>query len=469
MTFLKATAARITIDRGPYHDRYPDFNASVFYYAGSIVAVPFRENDSDSDVAYYNYYIARNDIQPGGLDPEDNSEWILFVSGHPRVRTLFSDSEIYEYLASVKIEYQKAFSDADSDVNVVYDKIGELVDFPASFQQIKQDIQDLQDKKIISSLNDSDAQDGFVIAWDSDSSVFRFEQPVVSINGTFADSTGNVSYSFTATKTGTRDELPDSDTLGTIYIVSGDSDSENNNGISYAYTPNGWVRIVGYTDKENELKFVNVTGDTMLAPLLLSRDPVEDSEAATKVYVDSLIDSDYEKKIIFKADPTDLAATTFEEGRIYYVQSDSTLWIYTGGQLKQFTIPGEKVYDPAFIEATLSTITGTFFDINVTTYRFSNFLPGTLRVQKNGTNIGFAVQNNISGNLQPDFSLTDALLIDASNQSFRIRVPEIYLVSNTYIVTFVAHDGKTNSVTLGAGSNDLTFVATNRSFNFGEY
>lgn len=467
MTSLRATSPRVYIDTQPYVGRYPVFNSGVFYYAGSVVSKSFQVSPTDSDNVYYNFYVSKRDISPGGLEPDVSGDWTLWVSSDPSLQSFYSDSELYTYLDQLDSDYKSFFTNTDSELTILRNQIGAFLEIDSDIAQIKREIGVLADKNLIDSLVDSDATHNKAIAWDSDTQKFKFVTPVTSVNNTSPDANGNVTYQFTETKTGTGDDLPDSDQNGTIFVVVGDSDSDAN-GKTYAFTDTGWVRLVGYTDKENELLYVNTAGDTMTGPLYLSRNPQSDSEAATKAYVDGFNDSDKQDKIILVDTVAILGTLSYETDRIYYVRENSTLWIYTNGILKQFVIPGQRVFDPVLLEVTVTNKTATTFDLVVDTYRFSSFLPGTVSFTKNGSLTPFIINNNITGTYELDNTLSSALLNNAGNQQFIIRVTEAFNNSAVYRLTFTAHDGTVTTIKVG-DRNAVSFSETNRTLNFGEY
>ena len=468
MPLLKAIAPRIYIDKNPYVNRLPVFNSGVFYYSGSIVSKSFQVSDSDSDSVYYNFYVSKRDVLPGGLEPDVGDDWTIWVSGDPNLKSFYNDSDIYTYLDALQDDYQVYYVSTDSDLSVLSSQVNSIFGFDSDINEIKADIKTIEERNLIDSLVDSEASDKKAIAWDSDNQRFKFVTAVLSVNGTLPDANGNVSYSFTETKTGTRDDRLDSDVNGTIFVVSDDSDSDAN-GSTFAFTDSGWVRMVGYSDKENELLYVNTSGDTLTGPLILSRDPVSDSEAATKGYVDGFNDSDKQDKIIILPTIVSLYSASYENNRIYYVKENSTLWIYTSGLLKQFVIPGQRVFDPVLLEATAKNKVLASFDIDVETYRFSSFLPGQLYVVKNGSsNAPIIIQSNITGTYEANNSISDCKLVDSGNQSFTIKVVETFESNSTYRLVFVAHDGATTNIILG-NKNAVSFSETNRTFNFGEY
>ena len=468
MTFLRAVAPRIFIDTNPYVERFPIFDENVFYQTGSVVTKSFQVSPTDSENVYYNFYVAVKDTSPSSLTPDKSNNWVIWVSGDPSLPTFYTDSDIYVFLGAVQTSYIGYFNNTDSDVSALDSKVKAIFGFETEIAKIKHDIKEVKERNVLDSLTDSEAQDKKVISWDSDTGKFKFVMPVLSVNNITPDANGNVNFVFTTTKTGSMDQRLDSDENGTIYVVNGDSDSDSN-GMTFTYTDSGWVRMLGYTDKENESRYVDLIGDTMTGPLLLSREPQSDSEAATKAYVDGFNDSDKQDKIITVSTVAGLFSLTPETGRIYYVKQNSSLWIYIDGTMKQFSLPAKRIFDPVLLEVTRVILTPGQFNLEVNTYRFSSFLPGTLTIIKNGsTNLPFIILNNISGTYEANNSVSNFKLVDAGNQTFIVRVAQTYDAAATYRLVFTAHDGHTTTVILGQ-ENAVSFSEANRTFNFGEY
>lgn len=475
MPILRNVAPRIYLDTDPYVDRIPTYNEKVFYPTGAIVSQHYQINDSDSDTVFHNFYVANRDIVPFDGSPEANSKWTLYVAGDPRLANLFTDSEVYDYVDAIDSDYKVNFSRVDSDITLLTDKVKDVFGFDSDIREIRASITEVEEKNIIDSLTDSDARDGHAIAWDAAASKFKFVNPVLSVNNTAPDSDGNISVSFTKATAGSRDERPDSDTSGSIFVIIGDSDSSVD-GTTYSFTDIGWVRVIGYTELENDILYVNKTGDTMTGPLLLSRDPVLDSEAATKSYVDGFNDSDKQDRIIMVENEVALAALTYETDRLYYVHSTNEMWVYHAGALSKFSLTGQRVYEPTMLEATVNgTVSASYFLVTIDTYRFSNFLEGTLslRVQVGGTGpsstIAMAAQINVSATIDVDGNLENFKLVDSAQQTFTISAFERYDSNNKYFITFVAHDGKTSQIELGGPASTVEFDEINRTLNFGEY
>ena len=117
-------------------------------------------------------------------------------------------------------------------------------------------------------------------------------ETVLSINGITPDpSTGNVPLSFGATQTGTFDNRPLTAADATVYIVSGDPDAQKD-GTAYIYSTytNQWLEISPPGQASADLRYVNLSGDTMAGPLYLpAAAPVGATEAANKKYVDDRV------------------------------------------------------------------------------------------------------------------------------------------------------------------------------------
>ena len=477
MAKLRAVAPRIYLDTNPYVERIPVYNDTIFYPAGSIVSQYYQINDSDSDTVFYNFYFANRDIPAGGGDPKTNTNWLPYAFGDPKLSLLFSDSEVFTFVEGVDSDYKVAFAAVDSDVDLLTSKVRDVYKFDSDIKAIQRDIAVIEERNLIDSLTDSDAVHNAAIAWDSQTQRFKFVRPVQTVNNVAPNSQGNVSVEFTKASSGTRDQRPDSDANGSIYVVIGDSDSTVD-GITYSFISKevGWVRVIGYTEIENDALYVNITGDTMTGPLVLSRDPLSDSEAATKRYVDGFNDSDKQDRIIYVADLTAMYALIPENNRLYYVRSTNELWTYYSGGFHKFTIPAQRIYDPVMLEA---SITGTgaanFFLCAVRTYRFSDFLEGQMYAEEEKldgtvTRKQIAIQSNGYGTF--DFATTQYngfKLADANNQLFVVSVLTKYIIGYKYYLTHIAHDGKISRIQMDADPSTVAFDEVNRTLNFGEY
>ena len=110
-----------------------------------------------------------------------------------------------------------------------------------------------------------------------------------TVNGLTPDASGNITLSLTATQTGTLASRPATAASGVVYIVSGDTAA--NNGKTYIWVTTGssgaWYQVVSYDQAVNDTLYLNVSGDTMTGPLVLSGAPTLNLHAATKAYVDA--------------------------------------------------------------------------------------------------------------------------------------------------------------------------------------
>jgi hypothetical protein len=76
---------------------------------------------------------------------------------------------------------------------------------------------------------------------------------------------------------------------------------------------------------------------------------------------------------------------------------------------------------------------------------------------------------NLVGEFEPNGQYKNARLIEASAQTFTIRIPFVYRAFNTYRLDYYSHDGVLTSITVNGASNKVAFSESNRIFNFGEY
>ena len=112
---------------------------------------------------------------------------------------------------------------------------------------------------------------------------------VRSVNGITPDTTGAVALSLTTTVTGDLASQPASADDGTLYVIVGDTDA-NNDGRSFVWanTSSSWIELAPADTATNDARYVKASGDTMAGPLTLAADPATALEAATKQYVDGI-------------------------------------------------------------------------------------------------------------------------------------------------------------------------------------
>lgn len=463
------TAARIFIDTKPKVDKSPVWSDSVYYAQGSIVSKVFV-HDSDSELTYYNWYVNRVAVPPGGASPEQNGAWTLFISTDPNLPNLFYDSEIYDFIDGAKNDYLVRFAEVDSDVTVLEDQISTLLGLDSDLTVEENRTTAIENKKIIAKLKDSDASDGKAIVWNTAQNKFVFSTLLKTVNNRTPDANGNVEINLAQTKTGTRDERLDSDIDGTIFVVSDDSDT-NVNGTTYIFSDDAreWLRVIGYTDIENDRLYLKTAGGTMTGALK-ALTPVADSDVATKAYVDSYSDPAKQDKIVVFDSENAMDPTGLVDGRLARAEAEGTLWYVKSGAFYKFTIPSQNFSDPAIVDAYFEP-TGSLF-IKVNTYRFSESELGRLIVTVNNAPVNFGLGTNCSGTLLAIGSYNNFKLNDSQKQFFTILLTSISFTSNTLVtVKYISHNGITTQVTLRGNSsyNRVVYSNNSRSFNFGEF
>ena len=119
---------------------------------------------------------------------------------------------------------------------------------------------------------------------------------VKTVNGVAPNAiTGNVSTTLTAVGTGTSASMLAASSSGTldngqVWIISGETADPltASNGEAYIFdSASGQLYELSNLDQvENDVRYVNTTGDTMTGALILSTDPTNVLGAATKQYVD---------------------------------------------------------------------------------------------------------------------------------------------------------------------------------------
>ena len=221
------------------------------------------------------------------------------------------DSDVSKLVAELGGAKEYLLKALDSDVNILTTRIDSdyrhymdnfywtwqrLDSESVKVQQLKTDFEDIiLDDPVVAEV-DRAAKAGKVPILNSiarfDKSVMPLDVPL-TVNGIVPDAAQNIVLNLTSTALGPRDGRPDSDLDGAVWIVDNTDSEAAAAGTLYIFSDytRSWQRIVGFTVAENDARYVNVTGDTMLAPLYLAADPVGANEASNKHYIDSL-DSD---------------------------------------------------------------------------------------------------------------------------------------------------------------------------------
>jgi hypothetical protein len=463
------TAARIFIDTKPKVDKSPVWSDSVYYVQGSIVSKVFV-HDSDSELTYYNWYVNRVSVPAGEAPPDANGKWTLFISTDPNLPNLFYDSEIYDFINGAKNDYLVRFAEVDSDVGILQDQIETLLGLDSDLTVEENRTTAIENKKIIANLRDSDASDGKAIVWNTAQNKFVFRTLVRTVNNRLPDASGNVEINLAQTKTGTRDERADSDVDGTIFVVSDDSDA-NVNGTTYIFSDDAreWLRVIGYTDIENDRLYLKTAGGTMTGALK-ALTPVADSDVATKAYVDSYSDPEKQDKIVVFDSEGAMNPAGLADGKLARAEAQGTLWYVKGGVFYKFTIPSQNFSDSAIVDAYFEPVGSLFIRVN--TYRFSEAETGRLIVTVNGAPVNYGLGTNCSGTLLAIGSFNNFKLNDSQKQFFTILLSSISFTSNALVtVRYISHNGVTTQVTLRGNSSFNRVVYSNnfRSFNFGEF
>ena len=133
-----------------------------------------------------------------------------------------------------------------------------------------------------------------------------YQTAVLTVNNSAPDSDGNVNvpignvYTGPTTNTGdiNTSEIGGTPQEGDIYVVNDDAADPTQVGRTYIYDSDNatWVEIDPFNASLYDPRYINVTGDTMTGNLSMNNantvtnliEPINDSDAATKGYVDSI-------------------------------------------------------------------------------------------------------------------------------------------------------------------------------------
>jgi len=210
--------------RGVFTQKFPEWQANLTYPESSVV----WENDSES-ITYFlclSSHISNDSDSRLGVPL-----WTPLLSNNTEV----IDSENSAASLNFKINHFRDSIDSDKRGSD-----SEIIDMKALVEYIKQNLTQanldsdinslksratlIESEKIIQ-FTDSDSRHLYVISWDSDLNEFVTSQAALKINNNSPDDSGFVNLSMQNILVGTRDEQPDSDDHGTMFVVSNDSEA----------------------------------------------------------------------------------------------------------------------------------------------------------------------------------------------------------------------------------------------------
>jgi hypothetical protein len=192
-----------------------------------------------------------------------------------------------------------------------------------------------------------------------------------TVNGILPDVNRNIAISITKTMTGLDVAKPATANTGVVYVVSGESNAELN-GTAYIYVESvGWKTIKSFDSAMADSRYVNITGDTLNGPLVLSGNPTTELQAATKEYVD-----------LNSGKTTTSASLNASTGVLTQTRSDNTTYtvnLFTGLDGRYVNTTGDTLTGPLLLASdpttALQAATKQYVDTATSSIGAGTFLP----------------------------------------------------------------------------------------------
>lgn len=456
----------------PITNRLPQWSYTNYYEEGNLVWSKVFDSESfELYICVRNHYSGDSDgslviHDSDSLTPDllNEKNWRLFVKEGP----FDSDSRS---LAAINWKTRNYRQTIDSDIKISTAQINWLlstVPFLPDSDSVDSDIKIANEKiieinsKTITDMVDSDSVHNGLIVWDSDSAAYTTKLFIYTFNGIGPDENGDIPLSLVKVISGTKDDKPDSELNGSVFIVSGDSESSSN-GTSYVFDNGSWVSFISPDRKRYDKKFLRSNGDNSLVGSLYVPDPIQDTQIVNKKYVDDFVkDNKQDQFNLFDSEgAVDLSLIDSEN--FYVIKSRPTLHFY---DKINNNIIGESIDDLTNFKD-VSVVSPNV--LNITTNYFSSIVYGNLQVKRNGVLEAFTIDSssNLDYNAIVANVAQDSKLKDQFNQSFTLNLSSPYNVSDSYEISYTWTTSDTAKINKAAGSND--WIVAGNNYDFGTY
>lgn len=465
------SGTRLQTKSTPIVNRLPQWSVKNYYDKNHIIC----QVDSDNINVYVcikSHIPNDSDLSLFVLDSETNlprlniSLWAHYLTTEILDSEERSPAAINQRIKRYQFTIDSDNQNLDSDLLVLQGFIplefdSETID--SDLKIARQDILFLSTETILNRFIDSDARHKEIIVWDSDSQIYKTKPTMLTFNTFGPDSNGNIPLTITKVISGDKDNRPDSDINGTVYIIAGDSDSDAI-GNSFIFDNGIWVSFISPDKEINDNKFLRIGGQNNMVGKLYVGQPFATNEIANKLYVDSILKE--KKQSAFGYFDSDLLIDTsiFDSENFVVTRENPSLWFYD--EINTTVIGNFETYLTSFINA--SVISPNV--IQFTVRHFSNELGGTLEVLKNGNLEPFTADsdnNNVAASSIVTGIATDMKLASVSSQQFTLNFTNPYSVTDKYIIKYIMHDG--DVATLTKDSDSSTWYPNLENFDFGTY
>lgn len=444
----------------PYVHRIAEWSSNNFYSDGTIV----RTLSSDSD-SYL--YVCLEDHRSNDSDNtlENRDKWVLWkFSGPVDSDAPFSFALAKTLVNNLLTTYSNDQVYFDGYVNYYSTIVPTLYDSDGIDSEITQagiEIERINDKPITDYL-DSDYEHLQIFVWDSDTETWKNQRRILSVNSVTQNSLRDIPLSINMTYYGPLDDRPDSEVKGSIFIVNGDSDSDNN-GRSFAFI-DSWTEILKDVRLNVNLYLrVNPNNYHLKGSLLVQNlIPSLDSEIVSKYYVDQIANSSIKQDRFITFDSENTVDTSLLVNGDFIINTNKAELLYFNG-INTSYVNKTSYGDFSTIEDAITN--GTI--IQVFCNALSTSVEGTLSLQNNGVYQPFTLAANCAGTSVSGIA-TQFVLLSESLQSFDISITGGITLGNKYILRYTSHDGFTTELVKEAGVSDWTLTEI-KEMDYGTY
>lgn len=454
----------------PVVNRLPTWSVENYYDVGHVIC----QKDSDD----INIYVCSKSHHPNDsefsfyvLDSEthlprlNTNLWVHYLS----TENLDSDERSPAALNRRIRNYQFTVDSDNFYLDSEILRLQSLVPFLPDSESVdsdlkiaKQDILFLSTETILKRFVDSDAKHKEIIVWDSDAQIYKTKPVMLTFNTFGPDNSGNIPLTITKVISGNKDNKPDSDVNGTVYVVVGDSDSDAA-GNSFIFNNGTWDPIISPDRQVNDSKFLRVGGQNSMVGKLYVGTPITSNQIVNKAYVDASVKDSKQSAFGFFDSDAVIDVSGSDSENFMVSKEFPTLWFYD--EINTTIIGKSEPYLVSFKNA--SVVSANV--LQVQTNYFSNRVGGTLELYKDGSLEPFVSDSddNLAVVSVGGGVAVDAKLVNSLNQTFTMNLTIAYSVASEYIIKYTMHDGDIATLTKDAGSS--TWYPNPENFDFGTY
>lgn len=451
--------------------RFPKWAKDHYYTEGSIV----WQNDYDSDqidlyVSLISHTSNDSDYSLYLKDSENDSDYYhneTVWSHWKSSRILDSDEMSYASLSSRITNVQKRWdsdqSYIDSDVQWLEYTIPLLPDSESIDSDLRAQrgrLRVLEEREVFQFI-DSDAKHNQIIVWDSDNDILVTKLVVRSLNTFGPDGNGNIPISFIKILSGTKDDKPDSETDGTIYVINNDSDSEDN-GVSFIYNIDQWKPIVAPDRAVYNKRYLKSDGTNKLIGPLYVTEPTNDTQIVTKRYVDVYVKEAKENQFGFFDSERVVDTTIFDSENFIITTDEPTIKFFD--KINTNNIGDVPISDYEYFDNVTVDSDSDYFSVDIK--NFSSFVTGNLELRKDGVLEPFTLIGATYTSYTTGFAV-GFKIDDSSVQNFIIQLSNPYSHASEYIIKYHTHYGETVSIT--KSTNDDVWNRPDEDMDYGSY